>query len=107
MVAIPWILGLVGKGIRIVQLTPPEVVYDTDMDERTLMGMILDLSRGHGESKRKSGFLASAWDGKKKAAREGVPYGKQVPAWIELREGKYCLVEERARAVRLLILWTE
>src|SRR5262245_16140172 len=54
--SIPAVLGLVEAGIKVVQLTPHEVVYDDDMDERDLMGLLWELSRGHGESKRKSGL---------------------------------------------------
>lgn len=100
--AVPWVLGLIAKGIRIVQLAPREQVYDAEMDEWQLMGMLNDLARGHGESKRKSSTVGPAWAAKKAAARNGVPHGEACPAWVELRDGAYRLVPERARVVRLI-----
>jgi DNA invertase Pin-like site-specific DNA recombinase len=104
--SIPFVLSLVSRGIRVVQLSPTEVVYDSDMDEGKLMLMLWDLARGHGESKRKAGLLGDVWAEKKRAARQGVPHGKTVPAWIELRDGKYRLIPERARIVRSIYLWS-
>src|SRR5262249_44468885 len=75
-------LGLIEKGIRIVQLSPTEMVYDQKSDEMSLMLMIVELSRGHGESKRKSDLSGPAWAKKKARAREGVIVTRQLPAWV-------------------------
>jgi len=100
--AIPWILGLIAKGIKIVALTPMEVIFDSAMDEHRLMMMLWELARGHGESKRKSGLLGQVWAEKKRQARENVPHGRAVPAWIELLDGKYRLIPRAAEAVRTI-----
>lgn len=104
--SIPFVLSLVSSGIRVVQLVPNEVVYDSHIDEFKLMMLLMDLSRGHGESKRKSGLLSEMWAAKKRAAREGVPHGRTIPAWLELRDGSYRLDPDKARIVRNIVLWS-
>ena len=62
------LLGLIEAGIRIVQLSPSELVYDEKADEMALMLAIVELSRGHRESKRKSDLSGPAWRKKKEGA---------------------------------------
>lgn len=101
--AIPAVLGLIKSGIRVVQLAPTELVYDAEMDQGKLMMMLWELSRGHGESKRKSGLLTEVWNEKKVQARAArVPHGHAVPAWLELRDGKYHVKPEAGRAVKAI-----
>ena len=103
--SIPAVLSLIAAGIRVVQLSPCEVVYDSDMDQGKLLTMLWELARGHGESKRKSELIGQAWAAKKRAARDGVPHGKTVPAWITLEDGKYRLIPAAAATVRSLFQW--
>jgi DNA invertase Pin-like site-specific DNA recombinase len=115
--SIPAVLNLIRAGIRIVQLAPAEAVYEAGMDFGRLMMMLWELARGHGESKRKSGTLGEAWMEKKTEARtDRVPYGKNVPAWIELvgqkkangrivEPGTYRVREDAAAAIRLIFKW--
>jgi DNA invertase Pin-like site-specific DNA recombinase len=106
VVSIPAVLGLIGEGVRVVQLTPVEIVYDADMDQGKLMFMLWELARGHGESKRKSGLSGEVWREKKAAARDArTPYGRMCPSWLELVDGKYRVKEDAARAVRLIFDW--
>src|SRR5262245_1965869 len=73
--ALHLILGLLLKGIRIVQLTPVEIVYTDKSGPHEIMLMIVELMRGHSESKTKSDRVGGAW-GEKRAARrngEGQP----------------------------------
>jgi DNA invertase Pin-like site-specific DNA recombinase len=85
VVSIPAVLGLIAAGIRIVQLEPVELVYDSNMDQMHLMNMLWELARGHGESKRKSGLCGEAWMNKKEqASADRTPYGAMCPAWLEL-----------------------
>jgi DNA invertase Pin-like site-specific DNA recombinase len=105
--AIPAVLSLIKHGLRVVQLAPTEVVYDRDMDQGALMMMLWELSRGHAESKRKSGLCGEAWKEKKVQARDDrAPHGKAVPAWLELAGGKYRVKEDAGRAVRLIFQWS-
>lgn len=99
--AVPLVLSLLTAGIRVVALSPIEAVYEPGMDESRKLMMVLELSRGHRESQRKSDLLGEAWGEKKREARDkGKPHGKQVPAWIELEDGKYRLKADSAKAVR-------
>jgi DNA invertase Pin-like site-specific DNA recombinase len=103
--AVPAVLALIKAGVRVVQLTPVEVVYEPDMDEGRKLLMIMELSRGHAESKRKSGMVAEVWGEKKANARSGTPHGKAVPAWLELASGKYRIKPDAGRAVRRIFAW--
>ncbi|VTT99080.1 site-specific recombinase : Recombinase OS=Nitrobacter hamburgensis (strain X14 / DSM 10229) GN=Nham_0143 PE=4 SV=1: Resolvase: Recombinase [Gemmataceae bacterium] len=99
--AIPAVLGLIKAGVRVVQLAPTEVIYDAEMDQGRLMMMLWELSRGHAESKRKSGLCGEAWQAKKQAAREHrTPLGNMCPAWLEVVDGKFRVKADAARAVR-------
>jgi DNA invertase Pin-like site-specific DNA recombinase len=116
------ILGLLQDGIRIVQLKPTELIFDSDSDSIPIMLMIVELMRGHGESLVKSQRVGEAWKHKKQCAREGKPQparkddrvnGKpymtrNLPEWIARRdgkpvidaEGKLTLNRERAAVVK-------
>src|SRR5262249_25263193 len=52
--ALTLLLNLIEAGIRVVQLSPVEMVYDEDVEPMTLMMAIMELSRGHSESAMKS-----------------------------------------------------
>jgi DNA invertase Pin-like site-specific DNA recombinase len=94
-------LELLERGVRIVQLSPAEAVYDDRSDAMALVMMLMELNRGHAESKRRSDLLAPAWRRKRLRARaEGVVLTRQLPAWIEERDGKLRRVPERAAVVR-------
>ncbi len=95
-------LGLIENGVRIVQLSPSEMVYDEKADEMSLMLMIVELARGHRESKRKSDLSGPAWRRKKEGAREGRIVTDRLPAWVTTEGGKLTLIPERAEAVRLI-----
>jgi DNA invertase Pin-like site-specific DNA recombinase len=95
------LLGLIESGIRIVQLSPTELVYDEGSDEMSLMLAIVELARGHRESKRKSDLQSAAWVEKRRKARaDGTLLTRQLPAWIEERSGRLYLIPERATSVR-------
>jgi len=99
--ALMLLLGLIEAGVRIVQLSPTELVYDETSDEMALMLAIVELSRGHRESKRKSDMIRPVWEQKRKRATEmqEVMTGR-LPAWVEERGGKLCLIPARAAAVQ-------
>jgi DNA invertase Pin-like site-specific DNA recombinase len=96
------LLGLIEAGIRIVQLSPSELVYDDKSDEMALMLAIVELSRGHRESKRKSDLIGPAWRRKKVAAREGKILTHRLPAWVEDKGGRLALIPGAAATVRLI-----
>jgi DNA invertase Pin-like site-specific DNA recombinase len=95
------LLGLIESGIRIVQLSPTELVYDEKSDEMQLMLAIVELSRGHRESKRKSDLQSATWADKRRKAREdGTVLTRRFPAWVEERDGRLRLIRDRAAVVR-------
>jgi DNA invertase Pin-like site-specific DNA recombinase len=93
-------LGLIEKGIKIVQLSPSEIIFDETTDNMSLMMMLCELARGHGESKRKSDLFGPAWRKKKEGARTGGIVTDRLPAWVKVRDGKLELIPERATAVK-------
>ncbi len=92
-------LGLIEKGVKIVQLSPSEIVYDEKSDEMSLMLMIVELARGHGESKRKSDLIAPIWKKKKTEAKDKI-VSDQLPAWVRRDGDKLVLIPEKAATVR-------
>ncbi len=87
-----------------MQLSPTELVYDEKADEMSLMLMIVELSRGHREGKRKSDLSGPAWRRKKEGAKEGRIVTERLPAWVTIRDGKLVLIPDRAEAVRRVCL---
>lgn len=98
---IPFLLSLMGKGIRIVTLAP-EMVYEQGMDVGRMVMLLLESFRGHGESARKSELVAQAWGEIKRRAREEKrPIGKNHhPAWVRVEGDRHVLIPERAAVVR-------
>jgi DNA invertase Pin-like site-specific DNA recombinase len=115
--ALMLLLNLLQSGIRIVQLVPVEMVYDSKSDTLQLMIMLVELSRGHSESAVKSERVRTAWQEKKLAAQKNELQptrktrskvnGKKVmtsnlPAWLQLdpHQDKPLLDAKKAIAVR-------
>ena len=55
------LLNLIEAGIRVVQLLPVEAIYDESVEPMQLLMAIMELSRGHSESKMKSDRVGGAW----------------------------------------------
>jgi DNA invertase Pin-like site-specific DNA recombinase len=111
--ALTLLLNLIEAGVRVVQLLPVEAVYDENVEPMALMMAIMELSRGHSESRMKSERVGGAWREKKRRARAGeaqkpterMGNGSKVltrslPAWVEERGGKLHLIPERAAVVK-------
>ena len=84
-------LNLLQAGIKVVQLAPMEIIFTGKSDAMHIMMMIMELSRGHAESTRKSQMVGEAWAGKKAAAAR-IVLTHRVPGWVQLvdavRDGK-------------------
>jgi DNA invertase Pin-like site-specific DNA recombinase len=94
-------LDLLENGIRIVQLSPVEAVYDERIDALSLLMMIMELNRAHSESKRLSDLMCPAWRRKRQRAREnGTVLTHMLPGWVEEHGGKLRLIPERAKTVK-------
>jgi DNA invertase Pin-like site-specific DNA recombinase len=107
------IIGLLQAGIRIVQLIPVPQVYTDKSGPHEVMLMVVELMRGHSESKAKSERCGAAWAMKKEAAREKrqqPPRKKDgrisqamtanCPRWIEERGGKLRPIPDRVKLVK-------
>jgi DNA invertase Pin-like site-specific DNA recombinase len=95
------VLGLLQAGVRIVQLIPVAQVYTDRSGPHEVMLMIVELMRGHSESKAKSDRVGAAWTQRRKKARERSGLlTRRLPAWVEERGGRPALIPERAAVVR-------
>jgi Recombinase/Resolvase, N terminal domain len=96
-------MDILDHGVNIVQLSPETIFRHERSDMFDIMRAVMELSRGHGESAIKSKRNAAAWTEKKRQARAGKQImTHRLPAWVEERDGKLCLIPERAAAVRLI-----
>jgi DNA invertase Pin-like site-specific DNA recombinase len=99
--ALRLILGILAGGVRIVQLTPAEMVYDDKSDTFSLIIMTAELSRAHGESAVKSKRVGDAREAERRRMREtGEVVTRRLPAWVEEVGGRPALIPERAAVVK-------
>jgi DNA invertase Pin-like site-specific DNA recombinase len=112
--AVTLFLSILELGVNIVTTTPERLFRHDSQDMTDVIIAVVELSRGHGESKRKSDLLGSAWREKKKCAREGKPQPirkddrvngmslltHRLPAWVEERGGRLRLIPAAADTVR-------
>jgi DNA invertase Pin-like site-specific DNA recombinase len=99
--------GILMAGVRIVQLRPQELVLTDKSNGFDIMRAVMELSRGHGESKLKSERVGAAWEQKRVHARTGRLATRKVPAWCAvegLSRDTYtlALVPARAEAIRYI-----
>ncbi len=107
------VLGILQAGIRIVPLNLSGQVYTEKSDGTAVIIMIVELMRGHSESKNKSIRNKAAWVPKRQAAREGKvqpprrldgrvtqALTARLPAWVAEKDGKLVLIKEKAKVVR-------
>ncbi|PWK38668.1 recombinase family protein [Cupriavidus plantarum] len=104
-------------GIRIVTLGDGEGEREYTADSGTipLLISLLEMSRAHGESKRKSELVSAAFANKQHAARlYKAPMGNIAPLWLSLKHGwrsyeadgsAYEEIPARAAVVRLIFQW--
>jgi DNA invertase Pin-like site-specific DNA recombinase len=99
--ALTLLLQLIDAGVRVVQMSPVEQVFDDKVEPMMLMMAIMELSRGHNESAIKSRRVGAAWSNRRKAAREkGETLTRRFPAWVEEVDGERRLIPERANVVK-------
>ncbi len=100
-------LELRSKGIIIVTLSDQKVfdkTTDTHKMTMDLMYSLMIMGRAHEESQMKSQRLSAAWSAKRKQAQDSkAPLTSKCPAWIELVDGKYQLIADRAMVVRDIV----
>ncbi len=109
-----WI-DILDAGINIVQLQPETIFRHERSDMTDIIRAIIELSRGHSESRMKSVRSAANWNKAFDLAREGQempPRRKdgrrtkaitsRLPSWVVDRSGRLELIPERAAVVRRL-----
>jgi DNA invertase Pin-like site-specific DNA recombinase len=106
-------LDILDAGINIVQLSPETVFRHERSDIADIIRAIIELSRGHSESRMRSVRNASAWAEKLRRARSGEcqpptermgdnckVITRRLPAWVERCDGQMRLIPERAAVVK-------
>jgi len=102
-VALSRFIDLTQAGIVVVTLSDQKV-YNKNSDTMDLMYSLMIMGRAHEESQMKSKRLSAAWSAKRqKAQEEGTPLTSKCPAWIELVDGEYQLIPDRAKVVKNII----
>jgi DNA invertase Pin-like site-specific DNA recombinase len=107
-------MDILDLGINIATLEPETIFRPDKSDMMDIMRALMELSRAHAESARKSSLLGKVWRAKKDAARQGLPQPDRhdstvagtkilthrLPGWITEVAGKPVLIPERALVVR-------
>ncbi|MFO1072182.1 MAG: recombinase family protein [Geminicoccaceae bacterium] len=90
-------------GVAVVTLTDGKVYTEASLDDdpMSLMWALMVAIRANEESETKSRRLRAAWVGKlARAAEVRKPVTAIAPAWLQLRDGKWSVLEDRAEVVR-------
>lgn len=104
--ALTLLLNLIDAGVKVVQLSPVEQVFDDRVEPMQLLVAIMELARGHGESLLKSQRVGSAWRKlKAKAASQKVPITSECPAWLVVEGGKFEVRPGAPETVRSIYQW--
>ncbi|VXC99213.1 recombinase family protein [Pseudomonas sp. 9Ag] len=98
--ALPRFLDLLNADIVVVTLSD-SMVYRKNPDLGSLVYSIVQMGRANAESVQKGDRIAKVWRNKQVLAREEKrPLGRACPYWLEYKEGRYCVIEDRANVVR-------
>lgn len=100
--ALELLLSLIRSGIKVVQLLPAEIVYEKPVEPMKLMMGIMELSRGHSESRMKSERIGAAWANKRADARSArrKAVSKWCPHWLRKNRDSYEVIPDRVRSVQ-------
>jgi DNA invertase Pin-like site-specific DNA recombinase len=91
-------LKITQNGVRI-GLTAQNVILDL-ASYAAFFPTLADMMRSNSESEHKSFRSLANWQTKRKLAKAGVLVTSQVPRWLEVRDGKIHVLEERVQLVR-------
>src|SRR5262245_25916913 len=98
--ALRLLLNLTAAGIKVVQLLPVEMVYDSKSDTTPLLMAVMELSRGHSESLMKSERVGRAWANLKRNAAAGKPITARCPSWLTVEDDRFRVLPDAAATVR-------
>lgn len=96
--ALMLLLNITQHGVKI-GLTAQNVILDL-ASYAAFFPILADMMRSNSESEHKSFRSLANWQTKRKLAKTGVIVTSQVPRWLEVRDGKIHVLEERAQLVR-------
>ena len=104
--ALKLFLSILESGIHIVTLGDERVFKQETLDVHDLMLTLLNMSRAHDESARKSELKKHSWENKINNASRN-PVTRMIPAWLKYdSDGKIVVIEERARVIRMIFNMT-
>ena len=104
--ALRMFLHVAELGVVLVTLGHPETTFKSgELDTFKLIMAILVMSRAHEESAIKSQRISAAWVAKKANASTKI-ISRQVPSWIEVHNGRFRLIPEKAKIVRQIFQLT-
>ncbi|MDP3427892.1 MAG: recombinase family protein [Humidesulfovibrio sp.] len=92
------LLNITQHGVRI-GLTAQNTILDL-ASYAAFFPILADMMRSNSESEHKSFRSRANWETKRKLAKDGVIATSQCPRWLEVRDGKFHVLEERAQLVR-------
>ena len=97
--------SIVKRGVTVVTLSDGREYTDESLnrDIAHLIMSIITMHRAHEESRLKGQRVRAAWHTKKQVdARAGRPITSMTPSWIQLRDGKLEVIEEKAKTVQYI-----
>jgi DNA invertase Pin-like site-specific DNA recombinase len=94
--------SLLEKGINIITLSDGRMYDAESLNDLTgLLVPLVNMARANEESELKSRRLKAVWKNKKDRAAKGEHIlTANAPAWLQLRNGKFEVLEDRAAIVR-------
>ena len=98
--ALELLLSLTRRGIKVVQLSPVEVVYQKPVEPMKLLMGIMEMSRGNSESLMKAERVGKAREKARELARtERRVLTARCPAWLRVVDGEFQVIPEAAKAI--------
>lgn len=91
------LLNITQHGVRI-GVTAQNVIFDL-ASYAAFFPILADMMHSNSESKHKSFRSRANWETKRKKAKDGVIVTSQVPRWLEVRDGKIQVLEDRTQLV--------
>ncbi len=95
-----------GLEIHTIGEASKQVYHKDRLDLGSLVISIVEMSRAHGESKRKSELIAASWKGLRlKGTATSRPDKKPMgrhPSWLDWKDGQWVIIEDRASVIRYI-----
>lgn len=98
------VLDLHKAGISL-GLAQTKELYGPDEAATQVVGwvrILVELERGHGESKRKRELGQGAWNSKIEGMKAGTIATSKGPEWLRAEAGQWTVIEEKAKPIRRL-----